>query len=89
MTAKRPETYSLSFLLIDRCYVDKSCMREQIKFEDSPPFAKSPFSIPFNDKARAYHLTPENLENENPESELNKFLLDLFEKSEAERSVQL
>lgn len=66
----------------DRCYEDKSCLPEQIKFSDSPLFAKSPFKMPFNDKARAYHLTPENLENINQESELSKLLSDLFEKSE-------
>ena len=83
------ETNPSPFCSIDRCYEDQSCLREQ-KFKDSPLFAKSPFKIPFGDKARVYHLTPENLEIENQESELmNKYLLGLLEKSEAERSEKL
>ena len=74
--------------MIDRCYKDRSCLPEP-KYKDSPLFGKSPFRIPFSDKARVYHLTPENLEDQNPESELMSKYLGLLEKSEADRSEKL
>lgn len=42
--------------------------------------------MPFSDKAKVYHLTPENLAIDSQENELmSKYLLDLFEKSEADQ----